>query len=135
MFLYARPLLLLVPALIFSTASVRGHSTELPQAGELRSYVGVKRVLVVKSERNDERLAKFSQAWASEPTQAAAAERDLLLMWSRPDEGRAFEILLIGKDGGVKKRWRSPALPEDVFSLIDSMPMRQAEMQAAGALR
>jgi hypothetical protein len=39
-----------------------------------------------------------------------------------------FRVILIGKDGGVKLSQRSVDLA-DVFGLIDSMPMRQREMQ------
>jgi hypothetical protein len=38
-----------------------------------------------------------------------------------------FEMLLIGKDGGIKQRWTQAVPPEDIFALIDGMPMRQAE--------
>jgi hypothetical protein len=40
-----------------------------------------------------------------------------------------FRILLIGKDGGVKLRQDNPVTVEDIFGLIDSMPMRQREMR------
>jgi len=40
-----------------------------------------------------------------------------------------FEIILIGLDGGIKYR-KTELLPtEDLFSIIDSMPMRSAEMR------
>lgn len=39
-----------------------------------------------------------------------------------------FQLLLLGKDGGVKLR-SSTALLEDIFSLIDTMPMRRREMK------
>ncbi len=38
-----------------------------------------------------------------------------------------FVGLLIGKDGGVKKRFLRPVYPADLFALIDTMPMRKAE--------
>lgn len=39
-------------------------------------------------------------------------------------------FILIGKDGGVKARWETPpSWEEDIFPLIDAMPMRQREMQ------
>lgn len=40
-------------------------------------------------------------------------------------------VTLIGKDGGVKRQWKAEfcELPAAVFSLIDSMPMRQREMR------
>ena len=39
-----------------------------------------------------------------------------------------FTLLLIGKDGGEKFRSTKPVAIETIFRLIDSMPMRQAEM-------
>ncbi len=39
-----------------------------------------------------------------------------------------FEVILIGKDGGVKLRENSFVEQEKIFALIDTMPMRQAEM-------
>ena len=39
-----------------------------------------------------------------------------------------FEIILIGLDGGVKLRQDNFVKTEDLFSLIDGMPMRRAEM-------
>jgi hypothetical protein len=40
-----------------------------------------------------------------------------------------FTTLLIGKDGGVKLRSQGPVELEEIFSLIDAMPMRQREMR------
>jgi len=40
-----------------------------------------------------------------------------------------FRLLLIGKDGGIKLREKAPVSVEDIFGLIDSMPMRQREMR------
>ena len=42
--------------------------------------------------------------------------------------GEPFEVVLIGKDGGVKLRSRSASLAP-IFGLIDTMPMRRAEMR------
>jgi len=41
----------------------------------------------------------------------------------------AFTVLLIGKDGGVKLRKEGQVKLQEIFSLIDSMPMRQREMR------
>lgn len=40
-----------------------------------------------------------------------------------------FEVLLIGLDGRVKLRENQIIKPEVIFSLIDTMPMRKAEME------
>jgi hypothetical protein len=45
-------------------------------------------------------------------------------------DGRSFQVLLIGKDGGVKLRRSDVVDPEEIIALIDSMPMRQTEQQA-----
>ena len=44
-------------------------------------------------------------------------------------EANPFLLILIGKDGGVKLRSKSVVPSEDLFALIDSMPMRRAEMR------
>jgi hypothetical protein len=43
-----------------------------------------------------------------------------------------FAIILIGKDGGEKGRWTNPVRLDEVFDLIDAMPMRQEEMRSGG---
>ena len=40
-----------------------------------------------------------------------------------------FVFILIGKDGTVKRRTKQPVLCDELFSLIDSMPMRKEEMR------
>lgn len=40
-----------------------------------------------------------------------------------------FEVILIGKDGGVKKRKTELMTTEELFGIIDSMPMRRSEMR------
>jgi hypothetical protein len=45
---------------------------------------------------------------------------------------KAFSLILVGKDGGVKLRRNDPVNLEEIFRLIDSMPMRQEEMRQKG---
>ncbi|GHA12280.1 hypothetical protein GCM10007989_03410 [Devosia pacifica] len=40
-----------------------------------------------------------------------------------------FAVVLVGKDGGEKLRRDSPVAIEELFALVDSMPMRQSEMR------
>lgn len=40
-----------------------------------------------------------------------------------------FNVILIGKDGGEKLRSEELIPPEKIFELIDTMPMRRAEMR------
>ena len=41
----------------------------------------------------------------------------------------AFTVILLGKDGGEKFRFSTPVTPDQLFQLIDAMPMRQQEMR------
>lgn len=43
--------------------------------------------------------------------------------------GSSFTVLLVGKDGGVKRRETEPVAPASLFETIDVMPMRQQEMR------
>jgi hypothetical protein len=43
--------------------------------------------------------------------------------------GNTFSLILVGKDGGIKLKRKDRVDLSDVFGLIDSMPMRQREMQ------
>ena len=46
-----------------------------------------------------------------------------------PRPGAGSQVLLIGKDGGVKLRSTEPVSTDELFALIDSMPMRRREME------
>ena len=71
--------------------------------------------------------------------ESGLAERDIRVLSDILDVGRGklrktfqidgFEIILIGKDGGVKLRSKTPISVEDLFSVIDAMPMRRQEMR------
>lgn len=47
----------------------------------------------------------------------------------RVDCKHEFEMILIGKDMGVKARWTIGFTQEDLFNRIDAMPMRRYEMR------
>ena len=42
---------------------------------------------------------------------------------------RQFTVILVGKDGGVKLNRQDKIDLQDIFALIDAMPMRQEEMR------
>lgn len=69
----------------------------------------------------------------------ALAERDIVLLVDGPGAaplhartGAGFAVILIGKDGGIKQVWRDPVAPDDIFAVIDAMPMRQREAAGKG---
>lgn len=41
-----------------------------------------------------------------------------------------FSMRLIGKDGAVKQRWGSAVPAQEIFAVIDGMPMRRGESSA-----
>lgn len=47
-------------------------------------------------------------------------------------ETEQFTSILVGKDGGEKQRWSQPVKAIQFFGLIDTMPMRQAEIRRRG---
>ena len=71
---------------------------------------------------------------------AGMAERHLAIIIVEKDsdykkynvEPNRFTLILIGKDGGEKLRSAKPVEIETIFNLVDSMPMRQAEMKSKG---
>jgi len=61
--------------------------------------------------------------------------RRAMVAWSEGSEQAIdFELVLIGKDGGVKSRQRDPAVLDDLLDRIDAMPMRRAEVRRAGGV-
>ena len=71
-----------------------------------------------------------------------ARERDLVLVEAldgTPDGaalrarfgGHGFRAVLVGKDGGAKLDADHPLGPDDLFPLIDAMPMRRDETRRA----
>ncbi len=55
--------------------------------------------------------------------------QDSNLYQNRKGSEDNFEVILIGLDGGVKLRQTEILETEKLFGLIDSMPMRQAELK------
>lgn len=106
----------------------------------LRDYLWTNRVIVTFStnESTPERLLLIKQI-AQYPCEFR--KRDLVhidLISGSVDyqslsqrfamEGKDFKLVLIGKDGKIKLQATAVAL-EDIFALIDTMPMRKKEMR------
>lgn len=103
------------------------------KAASLDDYVWKNRVLLVF---NDAPLRKQSAIISD--AQNGFKERDFVIINAGSDDADyarfnidadAFTVILIGKDGGVKARWDAPVQANDVFSIVDAMPMRQREMR------
>jgi hypothetical protein len=97
------------------------------------------RRVVVVGNQSDPRVAK--QHAALELDTASLRERDVIVQDITPEAARrlrpnlgvdalaTFEVLLVGKDGGVKLRRSEPVAAAEITALIDTMPMRRNEMK------
>ena len=94
-------------------------------------------VVVLSDSRDDPRVAR--QISALDQTRPELDNRNIqVLTEARPGSRlrrtlgvsrRGFAVVLVGKDGGVKKVWRDPVDPKSIFTIIDAMPMRRQEMR------
>jgi hypothetical protein len=68
----------------------------------------------------------LQQVSAFDAAVAGLKERDLevITQTSAP----AFRVRLVGKDGGVKLDRNTPMTTDELFTIIDAMPMRQDEV-------
>ena len=73
--------------------------------------------------------------WVLSNGQSRLGERSLSRSYAERLRARVgscadtFCVVLIGKDGGIKARYQDVPDMEEVFSLIDGMPMRRREMR------
>jgi hypothetical protein len=56
-------------------------------------------------------------------------DRQFLVQKFRLDPNTVFIGWLIGKDGGVKDTFTRPVDPDELFRVVDAMPMRRQEMK------
>ncbi|MEL7492206.1 MAG: DUF4174 domain-containing protein [Pseudomonadota bacterium] len=143
----------LLRAVIAAAAMFQTMLGLTPAAGTSRTlddYKWEKRVLVIASERSADALVTQLDYFSGE--EAAMSDRHMVVIQisdgrsiplfgddTAPPAGRMIEaleidtaapftFLLIGKDGGVKLRETAPVPAQDIFDLIDAMPMRASEM-------
>ncbi|MEP0131343.1 MAG: DUF4174 domain-containing protein [Eudoraea sp.] len=113
---------------------------------ELTEFMWKKRILLVMDAKNDLdtrnlQLNKFNGLHAEMRERdlvlfvyngKEVLDRDGMITYINPDNiayGELQGIILIGKDGGVKLRKKYTVEANEVFDLIDQMPMRRAEMK------
>ena len=107
------------------------------QAIELNQYLWKNRIILTFAEDEDHPdLIKLKVEMKE--NNCGILNRDLLHFHFSNDgktgnhtttNDQSFRILLIGKDGGIKYESKRLASLIQLFELIDSMPMRQDEMQ------
>ena len=82
-------------------------------------------LLIAAPSLNDD--AYRTQAALLLPALAGLNERDFVVQIQFGT--KSFSVVLIGKDGGEKLRRATPLSPEELFAIVDAMPMRRAEMR------
>lgn len=99
--------------------------------GELARYRDRNRVLVVFGSSRSPLVRR--QRTAIDP--AGARERDLVVLAATPHLAKelhvpqqGFMVILVGKDGQIKLQSKSVIPGRRLNAIIDTMPMRRAEM-------
>jgi hypothetical protein len=136
--------LLVLAGLAFSSAFAAAQAGGPPSLAQtLRQSHWQKRVLLIGAPTASQAdFQRQKQLLADAATQLK--ERDFLLLELPYDKMSAadqqywqkelgqsltrFAVVLIGKDGGVKRTSAQPLPPADLFNTVDKMPMRRQEM-------
>jgi hypothetical protein len=87
-----------------------------------------RRELIVSGPAGDTRVSEQMEALRADP--GGAAERELELL---EREAEAFQVELLGKDGGVKARWEDIVGVDELWARIDAMPQRRRELRERDA--
>ncbi len=136
------PLLLITIALMMSINNVHAAEDSLfqplsPRVSDLTQYRWHNRPLVIFAPSKTD-PAYITQMSMLEKQQAELAERDIIVLIDTSPTAngtlrkqlnpKGFEVVLVGKDGGMKLRETTPLDTEVLLSTIDKMPMRQAKL-------
>lgn len=143
---------ILIVMMVFAVLSTGGGRDAAAQAPDLSQYMWKNRLLLIFAPtRSHSLFDALRQALSAR--EAEVSDRDLVIfqiLESGPsvvniaviDHNMAdalrerfniargeFKVILIGKDGGVKLERSVQTNLQDIFALIDSMPMRRQEMR------
>jgi len=145
---------MLIRTLIFAAASVIGtHSFAASSDAPLAQEIGKTRpLIVIAASAADPVLVKLKTSLSEPDNQRAFAERDMILFTVidghgqrdgrdmsvaaskalieelRLRPGALPRVILVGKDGGKKLERHGSIALNELFGIIDAMPMRQDEM-------
>lgn len=128
-----------------------GHAAALAQSHPLDPLRWKARLVVIASERPDDARAHAQRAALTHALNGLRERRASVLSASTEsatlepaipgfqasgpellaalDATEGFHVLLVGLDGEVKQRWRTPVDAATLFEAIDAMPMRQDELR------
>ena len=95
---------------------------QLDEFDGLENELEERKILIYQIKNNSYRLGLYAnKKWKS--------ITDLDLLKITKDQEEDFKVVLIGLDGSVKKRQSNMMTSKQLFSTIDSMPMRQQELR------
>ena len=151
---------MLIRTLILAAASIVGtHSFAASSDAPLAQEIGKTRpLIVIAASAADPVLVKLKTSLSEPDNQRAFAERDIILFTVIDGHGQRDgrdmsvaaskalieelrlrpgplpSVILVGKDGGKKLERHGSIALNELFGIIDAMPMRQDEMgrDAAG---
>ncbi len=122
----------------------------LYQQSPLQDYRWESRVLVIQADAEMEQINAFlsekeklldrdmvilvideNQVFQHFPEEEISIKTEDLRQFLNWNDGE-FHLALIGKDGGIKRQREALVDPKSIYDLIDSMPMRRAEMRKGG---
>lgn len=87
-----------------------------------------RRELIVSGPTGDPLVAEQLQALRADPDGADERELDVT-----EREASAFQVELLGKDGGLKARWDNLVGVAELWARIDAMPVRRQQLREAAA--
>ncbi|MGP4128622.1 DUF4174 domain-containing protein [Pantoea tagorei] len=133
---------ILVLSLLFCSSALTAGTPMFnslpPETASLEQYQWHNRPVIVfaPSEKDADYIRQMA---ILEKSKADLADRDIIVLSdTRPAAGGqlrsqfkpdGFEVVLVGKDGGVKVRQTTPLSSEELLSTIDRMPMRKADLR------
>jgi hypothetical protein len=111
----------------------------MPDPAELSNWRWENRLLfVIGGGQDDAAFDDQIERLRADPS--GLRDRDLIVFTdpegrsalSREFDAEGFAVVLVGKDGGVKRRETAPLALDSLYSTIDAMPMRRREMREDG---
>ena len=87
-----------------------------------------RRELIVTGPAGDPLVAEQLGALRQDPDGASERELDV-----REREGAAFQVELMGTDGGLKARWDNLVGVAELWAKIDATPTRKRQLREAAA--
>lgn len=135
-------LLLLTLSFLLCSTSSQADNGEIfrsltPETANLHQYQWHYRPLVIFAP-SEKDVNYVQQMKILEDAKAELVDRDIIVFSDTSPaskgqlrsqlEPKGFEVVLVGKDGGMKLREQQPISSEALLSTIDSMPMRKAHL-------